>query len=45
MKTKKTPERRANDLSLMMTQVLGKDRFPVDVTGLANPRSTVKCNS
>lgn len=31
----KTPERWANDLTLLMTQVLGKDRFPVDISTLA----------
>jgi hypothetical protein len=39
MKKDKTPERWANDLTLMMTQVLGQDRFPVDVAKLATEYS------
>lgn len=35
MKKDKTPDRWANDLTLMMTQVLGQERFPVDVAKLA----------
>lgn len=39
MKKNKTPERWANDLTLMMTQVLGQERFPVDVAKLATEYS------
>lgn len=35
----KTPERWANDLTMMMTQVLGQERFPVDVAKLATEYS------
>ncbi len=39
MNKHKTPDRWANDLTLMMTQVLGQDRFPVDVAKLATEYS------
>lgn len=45
MKTNKTPERWAYDLSTILTTVLGKDRFPVDAAGLAKEYSQKTCPS